>query len=108
LNYYFGPHILDQELIPAGTGHFALPYPTIKPAGLFPAHETPDNLLNAPGTRFHPLVQTDVPFLADWGFEVAAEDVDALLELANPQDKASNYLSFRTFPSRRFHLQLRR
>ena len=78
LSYYFGPHILDQTTIPASTGMFDFPVDTIKPAGLFPAQASADQLVNAPGAKFHPLVEADVPFEADWGFEAAAEDLDAL------------------------------
>jgi hypothetical protein len=65
LDYYYGPFILT----PKGTVPLA----------------PPDDLLGLPGATFAPLEQDDVPFMSEWGFETAAQDIEALIDLLDPQ-----------------------
>jgi hypothetical protein len=67
LEYYYGPSILT-------------------PKGTFPLTASLDDLLGLAGATFHPLEQDDVPFMSEWGFETAADDINALIGLLNKQD----------------------
>lgn len=49
-----------------------------------------DRFLNAAGARFRPLSQEQVPFVWDWGFETAAGDVDAMIELLPKKARGTN------------------
>jgi hypothetical protein len=46
--------------------------------------------LGAAGARFEPLPQSEVPFLWDWGFETAAADLDALIDLLPKKARGTN------------------
>jgi pimeloyl-ACP methyl ester carboxylesterase len=67
LEYYYGPFILT-------------------PKGTFPLSTSLDDLLGLPGATFQPLEQDDVPFMSEWGFETAADDINALVGLLSKQD----------------------
>ncbi|HUP23422.1 MAG TPA: hypothetical protein VNB06_10840 [Thermoanaerobaculia bacterium] len=55
-----------------------------------PARDDYDSLLGGPGARFRPLTQRDLAFVWDWGFETAAGDIDALLELLPRRSRGSS------------------
>lgn len=65
VDYYFGRSILSLD--PERPGKF----PFI----------APQNLPGQPDATFRPLEQTDVPFVAEWGFEAHAGDVDRMITL---------------------------
>ena len=73
VEYYYGPAAFDER-------------------GLIrrPAGDDWDRLLGGSGARFRPLTQRDLAFLWDWGFETAAGDLDALLELVPRRSRSTS------------------
>jgi hypothetical protein len=65
IDYYFGHSILSLD--PDRPGKFPF--------------TPPQNLPGQPDAVFQPLEQADVPFVADWGFEAHAGDVDRMIAL---------------------------
>lgn len=55
-----------------------------------PADGNWDSLLRRRGSSFAPLRQGDLGFLWDWGFETAAGDIDALLDMLPSRSRAGN------------------
>lgn len=51
---------------------------------------TPQKLLGRPGSKWQPLQQKDLTFMADWGFETYAGDVDRMIALVKQQTGAKN------------------
>ena len=49
-----------------------------------------DSLLGARSSVFRPLTQDDLRFMWDWGFETAAGDIDALIELLPKKARGTN------------------
>ncbi|HMX25410.1 MAG TPA: alpha/beta hydrolase [Blastocatellia bacterium] len=72
--YYFGSGVLSLNQQQPGK------WPDI----------TPQKLLGRPGSRWQPLQQKDLTFMADWGFETYAGDVDRMIALAKQQVGAKN------------------
>jgi len=62
LRYYYGATILT-------------------PRGTFPFVTDNDAVLGRPDSQFRPLRQSDVGFMAEWGFETAAADIDRMIQL---------------------------
>src|ERR1041385_1387373 len=74
IDYYFGHSILSMD--PDRPGKFPL--------------IPPQNLPGQPDARVHPLEQADVPFVAEWGFEAHAGDVDRMVALVREHGGAKN------------------
>jgi hypothetical protein len=74
IDYYFGHSILSLD--PERPGKF----PFIPP----------QNLPGQPDAVFQPLGQADVPFVAEWGFEAHAGDVDRMIALVKERGGARN------------------
>jgi pimeloyl-ACP methyl ester carboxylesterase len=74
VDYYFGRSMLSVD--PERPGKF----PFIPP----------QNLPEQPDATFRPLEQADVPFVAEWGFEAHAGDVDRMIELVRERRGARN------------------
>jgi len=74
IDYYFGHSILSLD--PERPGKF----PFI----------APQDLPGQPDARFAPLAQADVPFVAEWGFEAHAGDVDRMIALVQERAGARN------------------
>jgi hypothetical protein len=74
IDYYFGRSILSLD--PDRPGKF----PFI----------APQNLPAQPDAVFRPLEQADVPFVAEWGFEAHAGDVDRMIALIQQRSGADN------------------
>lgn len=77
IKYYFGEDVLANPKLPRHrTGHF----PT-----------TPtDELLAAGNGEFKLIPASDLPFMADWGFNVAAEDIEKVLRLVGTDAARGN------------------
>ena len=78
VNYYFGPSILGSD------GRT-----TLDGRGKFPA-AAPNTLTGRADATWKPLVQNDLRFIADWGFETYARDMDNLLALVQQQSGSRN------------------
>ena len=72
--YYFGTGILSLEPERPGRWPFALA----------------SKLTGRPGARWNPLRQDDLRFMADWGFETAAGDLDRMIDLIRRQSGSRN------------------
>jgi pimeloyl-ACP methyl ester carboxylesterase len=77
VDYYFGRSILGLD--PERPGKF----PFIPP----------QNLPGQPDATFRPLEQSDVPFVAEWGFEAHAGDVDRMIALVRERGGKSIFLA---------------
>ncbi len=78
VSYYFGSSIMGSD------GRFAL-----DGRGKFPA-SAPKNLTGRTDATWKPLEQGDLRFMADWGFEAYARDVDNMLALVRQQTGNKN------------------
>jgi len=68
LDYYFGPSVLtDPTLLRARPGNFPLIASQL--------------LVGRPDAKWKPLLQADLPFMADWSFEAYAGDIEAMINL---------------------------
>lgn len=72
--YYFGSGVLAMDAKNPGK------WPDI----------TPQKLVGRPGSKWQPLQQKDLTFMADWGFEVYAGDVDRMIALVKEQSRSKN------------------
>lgn len=77
LRYYYGKRYLD------GAGKFA-------------------GTLGGPGADFVELQPADVPFLADWDAEVLYRDVESMLDLIAPSQRATNVFLYSASPGGEF------
>jgi pimeloyl-ACP methyl ester carboxylesterase len=77
VDYYFGRSILSLD--PERPGKF----PFIPP----------QDLPGQPDATFRPLEQADVPFVAEWGFEAHAGDVDRMIALVREQGGKNIFLA---------------
>jgi hypothetical protein len=73
LQYYYGDHYLDAN------GKFA---------GRF----------GAPGAKFQPLTQADVPFLADWGADIMNRDIESVIDLVPAAERRTNVFLYSASP----------
>jgi hypothetical protein len=73
LRYYYGDNYLDADDKFAGK-------------------------LGGPGAKFGPLVQQDVPFLADWDAEVFNRDVESMIDLVPPAQRRTNVFLYSASP----------
>lgn len=80
LRYYFGDNYVGS------TGRF-------------------DGVLGGTGSSFTPLQQSDVPFMADWGADVQNADVESVLDLVPPAERASNAFLMSASPNSEFNTQ---
>jgi pimeloyl-ACP methyl ester carboxylesterase len=78
VSYYFGSSILGSD------GRFAL-----DGRGKFPA-ATPKSLTGRADASWKPLQQGDLPFMADWGYEAYARDLEKMLTLVKQQSGSKN------------------
>lgn len=77
IKYYFGEQVLhNPKLSRRQSGHF----PTVPAA----------DLLAVQDTEFDLIPPIDLPFMAEWGFNVAAEDVEKMLALVGRNKARSN------------------
>ncbi|MGA9771030.1 MAG: alpha/beta hydrolase [Blastocatellia bacterium] len=74
IEYYFGNGVLSSDS---------------KRPGKWPL-VAPQTLVGRAGSKWLPLKQADVPFMADWGFEVYAGDVDRMIALVKEQSGSKN------------------
>lgn len=72
--YYFGSGVLSMDE---------------KHPGMWP-NVPPQKLVGRPGAKWQPLQQKDLTFMADWGFEVYAGDVDRMIALVKEQTGSKN------------------
>lgn len=77
-SYYFGASIMGSD------GRTAL-----DGCGKFPG-AAPNTLVGRSDSTWKPLVQDDLRFIADWGFETYARDMDDLLALVRQQSGSKN------------------
>ncbi len=78
VNYYFGASIMGSD------GHKSL-----DGKGKFPA-ASPNSLTGRPDATWRPLQQNDLKFMADWGFETYARDVENMIALVKQQSGSKN------------------
>jgi pimeloyl-ACP methyl ester carboxylesterase len=78
VSYYFGSSILGSDGRTALDGR-----------GKFPA-ATPKTLTGRADASWKPLQQEDLPFMADWGFEAYARDLEKMLALVKQQSGSKN------------------
>lgn len=78
VNYYFGASIMGSD------GHTSL-----AGKGKFPA-ASPNTLTKRADATWSPLLQEDLKFIADWGFEAYARDVDNMIALVSQQSGNKN------------------
>ncbi len=78
VNYYFGASIMgsDGRTSLAGKGKFPV--------------AAPKTLTGRPDATWQPLLQGDLKFIADWGFEAYARDVDNMIALVSQQSGSKN------------------
>ncbi len=74
IDYYFGGGALALDALHPGK------WP----------NTSPQKLTGRPGSQWKPLQQADVPFMADWGFEAYAGDVDRMIALIKEQSGSKN------------------
>ncbi len=72
--YYFGPGILEVE--PERSGRWPL--------------ATASKLVGRDGAVWRPFRQDDLRFMAEWGFETAAADLDRMIELIGERSGSRN------------------
>jgi pimeloyl-ACP methyl ester carboxylesterase len=72
--YYFGRGVIGMDE---------------KRPGMWPI-APPQQLLGRPGSMWRPLTQKDLAFMADWGFETYAGDVDRMMALVKQQQGGKN------------------
>jgi len=78
VNYYFGPSIMgsDNRTTLDGRGKF--------PVG------APKDMTGRPDAAWRPLQQGDLNFMAEWGFETYARDVENMIALVKQQSGSKN------------------
>lgn len=72
--YYFGSGVLSMDSEHPGK------WPNVPP----------QKMIGRPGAKWQPLKQKDLSFMADWGFEVYAGDVDRMIALIKQQTGSKN------------------
>lgn len=78
VSYYFGKSIMGSD------GRT-----TLDGRGKFPV-AAPKTLVGAQDATWRPLQQTDLDFMADWGFETYARDVENMIALVKQQSGSKN------------------
>ena len=78
ISYYFGSSIMGSD------GRFAL-----DGRGKFPS-ASPRTLTGRADASWKPLQQEDLPFMADWGYEAYARDLDTMLAMVKQQSGSKN------------------